>query len=72
MHHLMIMGQFGDARAREAPGLVAVVATLSRGYDLDYIWEGKLTAARPRTRPAPLCQDQVRHQGQPLLVELEG
>jgi hypothetical protein len=20
----------------------------------------------------PLCQDQVRHQGQPLLVELEG
>src|SRR5690349_3008180 len=23
-------------------------------------------------RPPPLCQDQVRHQGQPLLVELEG
>ncbi len=22
--------------------------------------------------PGPLCQDQVRHQGQPLLVELEG
>ena len=22
--------------------------------------------------PRPLCQDQVRHQGQPLLVELEG
>ncbi len=22
--------------------------------------------------PSPLCQDQVRHQGQPLLVELEG
>ena len=24
------------------------------------------------TAPAPLCQDQVRHQGQQLLVELEG
>jgi hypothetical protein len=23
-------------------------------------------------RRTPLCQDQVRHQGQPLLVELEG
>jgi hypothetical protein len=23
-------------------------------------------------RLPPLCQDQVRHQGQPLLVELEG
>jgi hypothetical protein len=23
-------------------------------------------------REPPLCQDQVRHQGQPLLVELEG
>ena len=23
-------------------------------------------------RQDPLCQDQVRHQGQPLLVELEG
>jgi non-heme chloroperoxidase len=23
-------------------------------------------------RVVPLCQDQVRHQGQPLLVELEG
>ena len=32
-------GQFCHARAREAPGLVAVVATLSKGYDLDYIWK---------------------------------
>ena len=24
------------------------------------------------TGGTPLCQDQVRHQGQPLLVELEG
>jgi hypothetical protein len=26
----------------------------------------------PQARPGPLCQDQVRHRGQPLLVELEG
>ena len=32
-------GQFCDTRAKEAPGLVAVVATLSEGYDLDYIWK---------------------------------
>ena len=32
-------GQFCYARAEEAPGLVAVVATLSKGYDLDYIWK---------------------------------
>ena len=32
-------GQFCEARAGEAPGLVAVVATLSKGYDLDYIWK---------------------------------
>lgn len=25
-----------------------------------------------KMRALPLCQDQVRHQGQPLLVELEG
>src|SRR5262249_42769202 len=29
--------QFCEARAGEAQGLVAVVATLSKGYDLDYI-----------------------------------
>ena len=39
MHHLMMYGQFCYARAKEAPGLVAVVATLSKGYDLDYIWK---------------------------------
>ena len=32
-------GQFCYARAREALGVVAVVATLSKGYDLDYIWK---------------------------------
>jgi TrwC relaxase len=32
-------GQFCYARAKKAPGLVAVVATLSKGYDLDYIWK---------------------------------
>src|SRR5690242_461576 len=32
-------GQFCYARAKEAQGLVAVVATLSKGYDLDYIWK---------------------------------
>ena len=32
-------GQFCYARAAEALGLVAVVATLSKGYDLDYIWK---------------------------------
>jgi len=26
----------------------------------------------PQLCHCPLCQDQVRHQGQPLLVELEG
>jgi conjugative relaxase-like TrwC/TraI family protein len=32
-------GQFCYARDKEAQGLVAVVATLSKGYDLDYIWK---------------------------------
>ena len=32
-------GQFCRGRAVEAHGLVAVVATLSKGYDLDYIWK---------------------------------
>src|ERR1700678_1951685 len=32
-------GQFRRTRAVEAPRLVAVVATLSKGYDLDYIWK---------------------------------
>jgi hypothetical protein len=32
-------GQFCHARAKETQGLVAVVATLSKGYDLDYIWK---------------------------------
>ena len=28
--------------------------------------------AQPVIRDLPPCQDQMRHQGQPLLVELEG
>ena len=32
-------GQFRRARAAEVPRVVAVVATLSKGYDLDYIWK---------------------------------
>ena len=32
-------GQFCYARAKEALGVVAVVATLSKGYDLEYIWK---------------------------------
>ena len=39
MHHPMMHGQFCHARAKKAQGLVAVVATLSKGYDLDYIWK---------------------------------
>jgi hypothetical protein len=34
-----VYGQFCRARVKEAPRLVAVVATLSKGYDLDYIWK---------------------------------
>jgi len=34
-----VYGQFCHARAEEALGLVAVVATLSKGYDLEYIWK---------------------------------
>ena len=32
-------GQFCSLRAVEARRVVAVVATLSKGYDLDYIWK---------------------------------
>ena len=35
----MIMGSSATPRAAEARGVVAVVATLSKGYDLDYIWK---------------------------------
>jgi hypothetical protein len=31
--------QFCYARAKEAQGLVAVVATLSKGHDLEYVWK---------------------------------
>jgi conjugative relaxase-like TrwC/TraI family protein len=39
MHHPMIMVSSATPAPKEAPGLVAVVATLSKGYDLDYIWK---------------------------------
>ena len=39
MHHLMIMGSSARCGAVEARRVVAVVATLSKGYDLDYIWK---------------------------------
>ena len=35
----MSMGSSATRRAVEAQGVVAVVATLSKGYDLDYIWK---------------------------------
>src|SRR5690349_4986442 len=34
-----VYGQLCHARPVEALGVVAVVATLSKGYDLDYIWK---------------------------------
>ena len=39
MHHLMCMGSSATPAPTEALGLVAVVATLSKGYDLEYIWK---------------------------------
>src|SRR5271169_5750309 len=39
MHHLDDHGKFRHPRPAETRGLVAVVATLSKGYDLDYIWK---------------------------------
>src|ERR1039457_6450749 len=38
MHHFDDHGKFCHPRPVEARGLVAVVATLSKGYDLEYIW----------------------------------
>jgi hypothetical protein len=39
MHHVDDHGKFCHPRPAEARGLVAVVATLSKGYDLEYIWK---------------------------------
>src|ERR1022692_4762720 len=39
MHHFDDHGKFCHPRPVEARGLVAVVATLSKGYDLEYIWK---------------------------------
>src|ERR1700733_12560051 len=39
MHHVDDHGKFCHLRPAEARRLVAVVATLSKGYDLDYIWK---------------------------------
>ena len=57
-------------------GVASAVARWSRqGKEISYVivtsGEAGIDAIRG-TCPHPLCQDQVRHQGQPLLVELEG
>jgi hypothetical protein len=39
MHPPMSMGSSASSPAAQAHGLVAVVATLSKGDDLDYIWK---------------------------------
>jgi conjugative relaxase-like TrwC/TraI family protein len=39
MHHVDDHGKFCRLLPAEARGLVAVVATLSKGYDLEYIWK---------------------------------
>jgi hypothetical protein len=57
-----------------ALGLAAVVLAIGLGAWAGTqvgAWAGAL-AALAGLLPPPLCQDQVRHQGQPLLVELEG
>jgi hypothetical protein len=36
MHHQMIMGSSGNLGPAEVQGLVAVAATVSKGYDLDW------------------------------------
>src|SRR5271154_3798954 len=39
MHHVDDHGKFCHPQPVKAHGLVAVVATLSKGYDLEYIWK---------------------------------
>ena len=39
MHHLMIMGSSVASGPLAAEARLAVIATLSKGYDLDYIWK---------------------------------
>ena len=39
MHHQMIMVSSARCGAVEARRVMAVVATLSKGYDLDYAWK---------------------------------
>jgi hypothetical protein len=46
MHHLMIMGSSANPGPAEAQSLVAVVATLSKGYDLDTAWPASRWPAR--------------------------
>ena len=38
MHHLMIMVSSAASGRAMAEARLAVIATLSKGYDLDYIW----------------------------------
>ena len=60
MHHQMIMGRFSCLRPARR-GLLAVVATLTKGYDLDYIWS-QVDRAQPRTRPV-ITSSQARAAG---------
>jgi len=50
--------------------MLQAMAGLARDAGLSHL----IAPVRPtlKDRHPPLCQDQVRHQGQPLLVELEG
>jgi len=45
-----VYGQFCEARAKEAQGLVAVVATLSKGHDLTSASSTSHTNCYPATR----------------------
>ena len=53
--------------------LVGITVMLAEAlYDQGRFDEAAQMIEEPLLRRDPLCQDQVRHQGQPLLVELEG
>ncbi len=63
--------QLPDAEVREVTGRAVIAA---RGGDaIKAAGDAReILRALPGFGRGPLCQDQVRHQGQQLLVELEG
>jgi len=63
--------QLPDAEVREVTGRAVIAA---RGGDAikAAVDAREILRALPGFGRGPLCQDQVRHQGQQLLVELEG